>query len=255
MPSKTTVTIANTINWCAAYVVQRPTSGVASIPGEPAITISNVLMGIILGAPMKWEWNRIFASAAITTKIGISDYAVVLNDFGYLEKAVLNSGVNTFNSSAVPPSEVNWELEIYKNLGKEGKPNRPGKIATLLDDDNGNITFRLFPAPDQIYTVDLLYQKAPIMIAQGSNLTTTTWAPIPDKMQYLYQQGFRAQMQGMYNVQLYLNGMQIFYKQLVAACEGLTEAEKNIYLEDYLRTLVTQQEITLGVQQGKASRS
>jgi hypothetical protein len=249
MASKTTNTIQNSINWSKAFVVQRPMTGVAAIAGEPATTSANLIIQSILGAPFKWEWNRISLLNAITTQAGKTDYAVVMNDFGYLEKAVLYDG------SAQPPAQAYWELETYKIIGTDGKQNRPLRIATLLDDNNGSITFRLFPAPDKIYKITLDYQKAPIFIAQGADLTTTTWAPIPDKMSYLYQRGFLAQLQGMYNSQLYLAGMEMFFRQLVAAAEGLTEAEKAIFLEDSLRGLRTKAAELLTIQQGKGARS
>ena len=217
--------------------------------GEPAITTANVIMQSILGAPFKWEWNRVYAKTAITCVAGTSDYLISLPTFGYLEKAIL---VNPQATGSTPP---NQELELYKVLGNDGQRNRPMRIATLLDDNAGNITFRLFPIPDIAYTVDLVYQNAPITIAQGANLSTTTWTPIPDKMSYLYQRGFLAQLQGMYNSQLYLAGMEMFFRQLVAANEGLSEAEKAIFLEDKLRALKTQSAERLGIQQGKQSRS
>ena len=248
MPSATTTTIQNSINWSAAFVVQRPTTGVAQITGEPAITTANVIMQSIMGPPLTWPWNRTNAVAAFQTTQGISDYTINLPTFGYLEKAVL---VNPAAQGQEPP---NQELEVYRVLGKDGKQNRPLNIAILLEDANQNYTFRLFPVPDKIYTVDLTYQNQPIFIPQGANLATTLWAPIPDKLSYLYQRGFLAQLQGMYNSQLYMAGMELFFRQLVAANEGLTEAEKAIFLEDKLRQLQTQAAALQTVQQGKQAR-
>ena len=245
----TQTTIQNTINWCTAFLRQQPTTGVGQIPGEPTITIVNILMGIILGAPFKWEWNRVYAKKAIIVAQGNSDYQITLPTFGYLEKAIL------VNPTAAKPDPPNWELELYRVLGNDGQQSRPMKIATLLDDNAGNITFRLFPVPNQTYTVDLIYQQAPIFVPQNADLVNTSWAPIPDKMAYLYQQGYRAQMQGMYNAQLYLAGMEMFYRQLVASSEGLTEMEKAIYLEDQLRALKTKAADLLTVQQAKGARS
>ena len=252
-----TVTIQGSINWCLAFVFQRLLTGVAGVTGEPAITSANVIMGMILGPPFKWEWNRSSALSAITTKAGQSDYSVSLPTFGYLEKATLVNPAAPGPLAAQTgswPNPPNFELEVYKVLAKDGQWSRPLKIATLLDDDAGNITFRLFPVPDKVYTVDLIYQNAPNFIPQNANLATTTWAPIPDKMSYLYQRGLLAQFQGIYNSQLYLAGMSLFIRQLVAATEGLSEAEKAIYLEDSLRAIQTQAAETLGIQQGKAAR-
>jgi len=242
----TTVKISDTLNWITAFLVQRPTTGVGGITNEPGLTSANLVMQSILAPPFKWEWNRKSATAAITTVAGTSDYTIALSDFGYLEKATL------VNPAAVAPLAKNFELNIFKVLSNEGKQNRPQSLAILLDDNTGNITFRLFPVPDLVYTVDLLYQKAAIL---ATTLGNTTWTPIPDKFAFLYERGLLAQLQGMYNGQLYAMGMELFFRQLVAAAEGLTETEKNIFLEDSLRSVKMRAAEITGIQQGKAART
>ncbi len=239
----TTIKVSDTQVWTAALIVQRPTSNVVS-PLEPALTSANKIMQSILAAPFKWEWNRKITVSSITTTAGTSDYSVALTDFGYLESATL--------IYATPPASGNTavQLAVHKVLNKEVKQNRPDRIATLLDDNAGNITFRLFPAPDQVYTVDLIYQKAPILATTLAAL----WAPIPDKMAYLYEQGFLAHMHGIYNLAAHLQGMELFYRMLVSAAEGLTEMEKAIFLEESLRQLKTRVSEVTGVQQGKQAR-
>lgn len=250
--SALTNTIQNSLNWAAAYLVQRPTTGVGGTAGEPAITTANLIMGIILGAPFKWEWNRVSNLNAFQTKIGFTDYKVALPTFGYLEKGiVIDPSINTAQTG----QKSQFEMSVYKILGQDNnKPSRPMSIAVLVDDNAGNITFRLSPVPDKVYTIGLDYQMAPNFIAPGASLSNTTWAPIPDKLSYIYQRGFLAHLQGMYNAQMYFAHMSMFFRQLVSACEGLTETEKNIFLEEQLRTLQTQQASVLGTQQGKAAR-
>jgi len=239
----TTIKISDTQVWCSGLIVQRPTSGVYS-PTEPALTTANKIMQSILAAPFKWEWNRTVLPAAITTVAGTSDYSVSMPLFGYLEVATATYATPPAN---VPPT---WQLDLYKVLAKDGKQNRPQKIATLLDDNANNITFRLFPVPDAIYAIDLVYQRAPVVATALSN----TWAPIPDKMAYLYEQGFLAHMHGIYNLAAMLQGMELFYRMLVSAAEGLSEAEKAIFLEESLRQLKTRAAEISGIQQGKAAR-
>lgn len=245
MASKTTVTIQDTINYNAAFIVQRPQTGVGGTPLQPALTAANYAMATILAPPFIWEWNRVVSVAAITTIAGQSDYDVDIEDFGFLEKATL---VISGAPANTPP---NYELEKFGLLSKDGEQNRPQKICVLSDDNDGIITFRLFPAPDDIYTIDLDYQKAPVQI---TTLGSTTWAPIPDKMQFLYEGCMLAKMQMMYNQQLALSNLEIFFRQLVGAAEGLTETQKAIFLEDALRPIRMRQQELTGVQQGKASR-
>ena len=250
MPSKCTLTIQQTLNWIAGFIQQRLTVGIGQFADaisalDPGLTSANYIMNIIMGPPFCWEWNRTYASAALTLSEGVTDYPISLSLFGFLEKAIL---VNAAPSPNEPP---NFELEIYGALGKEGQNARPEKITVLLDDDNGSLTFRVFPAPDQAYTVDLQYQRAPIL---ATVLGSTTWAPIPDKLSYLYEGGLRAQMYGLYNTQLYMQSMELFLRQLVAASTGLTEMQKAIFLEDSLRIARTRADSQTGAQQGKQVR-
>ena len=243
----TTNTIAGTQIWVASYISQRLTAGVVSAT-EPALTAANKTMQFILSAPLIWEWNRASAVSAITTVAGTSDYAVSLANFGFLEKATL------VNASPIGNTPPNFELDVYKSLSKDGKQNRPSKIATLLDNNAGSITFRLFPVPDAVYTVDLLYQNAPILATAGGSGLSSTWAPIPDKMAYLYEEGFRAEMQLMYNSQAGIAGMERFFRMVVGAAEGLSEMEKAIFLEESLRGLKTRTAELTNIQQGRQAR-
>jgi hypothetical protein len=244
LPISTTNTLQNTANWLTAFIVQRPTTGVGQVANEPFLTSANYAMQTILAPPFRWEWNRRSNKNAITTVIGQADYSVALSDFGWLEKATL------INASPAPNQPANFELEVFEILAVDGQQNRPGKIAVLLDDNNGNITFRLFPIPDAVYTINLDYQKAPIL-ATG---LTALWAPIPDKMSFLYERFMMAQLQMMYNQQLGLSNLEIFFRQLVGAAEGLTDMERAIFLEDALRPIRMRQSELLNVEQGKKSR-
>jgi hypothetical protein len=244
-----TVTFQETLNWITAFLVQRPVTGVGGNANEPFLTSANKVMGTILSAPLRWEWNRVYAADSFTTTAGTSDYSVSLPTFGYLEKGVVNY-------VTVPAGyNPNYELEVIRNIGKDTKQNRPDSIAVLLDNNAGEITFRLFPCPDQAYDVDLIYQQAPIQATFiQSSLGFTTWAPIPDKLQFLYEQGMLAHMQMMYNQQLALSNLEVFYRSLVATAEGLSEMEKAIFLEDSLRSVKAQLNVVTGANQGKQAR-
>jgi hypothetical protein len=242
-----TITIQGTINWILAYIVQRPFTGVAGITNEPGLTSANYLMQSILQPPFRWEWNRKKLIPAFTCVAGQSDYPVAMADFGWLEKAIITDPSPPANS----PTGPNYELELSEILGTEGTENRPQKLAVLLDDGAGNITFRVFPVPDKAYPIELDYQKAPIL---ATTLGATTWAPIPDKLAFLYERGMMAQAQMMYNQQLGLSNMELFIRQLVAAVSGLSEMEKAIFLEDQLRPIRMKQNELQAAATGKAAR-
>ena len=220
MASTTTVKIQDTLNWCFAYILGRVSSGAGGFTNEPGLTNANLILSTILAPPFAWSWNRFTDNSTSTVK-GTQDYAVSLQTFGWLEKASLTDA-----------NGKEWELELYGLESKESVQARPRNIVVFKDDNNGNITFRLFPVPDGVYTLTLTYQKAPPLAA---TLGTTTWTPIPDKLAFLYERAMLAQLHAIYDTTAYLQELQIFFRQLVGAAEGLTETEKALFLEDSLR--------------------
>jgi hypothetical protein len=301
-------TIQGTMNWAAAFILNRPSSGVAGAYQEPGLTIANLIMSTILAPPFAWQWNRSIFNVATT--VGQSDYTVSLPNFGWLEKA-------TLSLSGMTPPVV--ELQISPLIAASGKNNRPFKIAMVDDDNAGNVTFRLMAIPDQVYTVTLIYQKAPvqattlfgaslgsitsiaaavagstvytasggftggaanglvgqyliistatssanngIFFCTASSATTitlnnqngvlqagaagtaqagTTWAPIPDKYNFLYERGMLAHLHAIYDMATYAMELQLFFRQLVNCSEGLSDTAKAIFLEDRLDMLRTE---------------
>jgi hypothetical protein len=239
-----TILLQNTLNFIAAFIVQRLQAGVQGVPFEPFLTGANKTMQMILAPPFKWSWNRA-ENSSITCTPGVTDYVVSgLTTWGWLEKAYI------FVPGAVAPTEPVYEIEVAQVLARDTNQNRPQKIAPILDDNNGNITFRIQPAPDQAYPVTLVFQQAALL----ATTLGSSWAPIPDRYSFLYEQAMLGLMQGMYNAQLYVANMEMFFRQLVGAAEGLTDTEKAIFLEDQLRILRTAQSTGISVQQGKQVR-
>ena len=234
----TTNTIQNTLNWCAAYILNRPSAGVAGFANEPALTNANLIISTILAPPFAWQWNR--SELTFQTVINQPDYFISVPRFGWLEKA-------TLTWSGTPPV---IQLQIAAALAASGKPNRPALICPIKDDNNGNITFRLMPIPDQVYSVTLMYQNVFPILTE----LTQTWAPIPDKYNFLYQRAMLAQLHAMYDNATYVTELQIFFKQLVGCSEGLSDTAKAIFLEDRLAQIrtegYTQQAITGTVKKG-----
>lgn len=227
--SACTNTITDTLDWCAAFILQRPSSGVGGFTNEPGLTNANLIASTILSPPFSWQWNR--ATTSFVTTAGTSDYSVALTTFGYLEKATVNG------SGLTPPMNPPiQEIQIKPLLATSGKNNRPTFISVVNDDNAGNITFRLMPIPDQAYTIELTYQNAPVIITS----LTQTWAPIPDKYNFLYERAMLAMLHGMYDSTTYLQEMELFLRQLVGVSEGLDDAAKAIFLADRLELMRTQ---------------
>lgn len=319
MAKNTTVnTIQGTLDWCKAYIINRPSTNVGGAFQQPALTNANLIMSTILAPPFAWQWNRKFTSFSATA--GQTDYTTEIDDFGWLEKATISL------SGMIPPV---IELEIDTSLSSDSTQERPFKISPIEDDNDGNITFRLLPAPDQAYTVTLTYQKQPVLAtslfgasagsitsisaasggltaysftggvtnpaalvgtyvfasgttipsgsltspndglyfctAAGTNSMTlqnpngvlqagaagvvqpaTTWAPIPDKYNFLYNRGMLALLHGMYDNATYVMELQLFFRQLVGCSEGLSETAKAIFLEDRLNQIRTAASVQSG---------
>jgi hypothetical protein len=239
----TTITIQQTLNWLTAFLVQRPTTGVGGNLNEPALTTANKIIATITAAPFAWSWNRTLLANAFTTTAGTQDYQVSIPTFGWLETASFSI------PGAVAPNPPSKQLEVYGLIGTDTDPSQPRNIQVHLDDNAGNITFRLFPVPDGTYPVTLTIQNAVTL----TTALTNNWAPIPDKYSFLYEQGMLAHLQGMYSIPAFLQGMQIFFRQLVGAAEGLSESQRAIFLEDSLRVTRTQS-LELGATQGSPRR-
>lgn len=306
-------TIFGTANFCAAFILNRPTQGVANAYQDPTLTLANLTMSTILAPPFAWQWNRVIAAPISVTAILGTDYQVALPNFGWLEKATIAYVTPPVSGPSV------FELEIITSAAIDSRPNRPFKICPVLDDNTGNITFRLFPTPDVAYTLSLTYQNAPVFAttlfgpsigaitsiaaavagstvytasggvtggaanglagayliistatsnanngvfyctassattvtvnnqngilqsgAGGTIQTGTTWAPIPDKYNFLYERAMKAHFHGMYDTAMYLQELQLFFRQLVGCSEGLSDTAKAIFLEDRLTQLRTE---------------
>lgn len=210
-----TITLESTLDWAQAFLKFQPID-VEGGSLEPFLTNANMVLQTIVGPPFRWAWNR--ATTTFTTAAGTQDYNKAVSDFGFIEKAWFTNGTTT---KEIPG--------IRMVLGGSLEQLQPNAIAAQLNDNAGNITFRLNAAADAIYTVTVAYQKKPALMTS----LASTWAPIPDEYGYLYNRGFlaaelshgedpRAQMEG-----------QKFAAALLGASEGLDETQKNAFLEGW----------------------
>src|SRR5882672_9246439 len=143
-----TITLLNTVTWAEGYVYSQPVR--LGLANEPAITISNIVKQAMLGPPFCWRWNRAMPTAFALTS-PTQDYSKAYADFGFLEKAWVSDGTN-----------VKEVAEIAEALSQETVLGRPDQqIAAQLDDNAGNITFRVKPPPNAgpSYTMQVAYQK------------------------------------------------------------------------------------------------
>jgi hypothetical protein len=218
-------TIQNTIDYVQTFIEYAPVN--VGTANEPAITISNQIQNLVMGAPFGSAWNRKEDSSTSTVK-GTQDYTIALTDFAWLEKVSLTD----------PAGRV-WEvIDVYNNLPRgvadPNKPGRPTGCCVLVTTYGTSIKIRFMGVPDQVYLITLTYQKlwAPIAALTGG---TGTWA-IPQIYSDVYNALWLGEAYGLsgdtQNHQVYrMRGV----AALIARTEGLTEMQINAFLEQFER--------------------
>jgi hypothetical protein len=232
-----TIELQRTINLTQQFIRLSPLTFAANTANDPAFSNADWVMQTMLAPPFAWRWNRTSEGTpsvpAFATTAGTTDYKISLPDFGWLEKATLYEPDN---------GNAAHELKVDLLIAGESLSSQPTIISTQLDDGEGNITFRLFPAPDKIYNCVLEFQNAAQLFIQ----TDQMWSPIPDYLSYVYNQGFAARAYEYMNDPRWSTSMQLFYQQLAQVSEGLSESQKNLWLTDRLNTLRQEQSLQKG---------
>jgi len=229
-----TNTLLRSIGYAQQFIRNSPLT--FSGNSDPALFNADWVKQFILSPPFAWRWNR--GAVQIDLVQGTQDYVVNVPTFGWMER------VSMVNSAIQPQS---WALTISNELTVETNQQVPTHISAQSDDGNGNITFRIFPVPDQSYTVNVDFQaQAPTFVS-----TSNTWSPIPDYMSYLYNQGFLAKAYEYLGDPRFGEAMTLFVRQLVACSEGLNEQQKNIFLNGKIDTLRE----TIVAQSGRQGRN
>jgi len=238
-----TIQLQRTIEIASRYIYQAPLLFMND--GSLAFSIGDYVRQFMLSPPFAWRWNR-GVIPPILCQTGLTDYSINVPDFGWIEKAWIVFPTNPGD----PPKVI--ELSVLNNLAQENVQNQSGWISSVYDDNNGNVTFRVMPPPDQAYTLYINYQKSSKTFSKTSDL----WTPIPDYMSYLYNQGFLAKVYEYKDDERFAFVWNQFLKQVIAANDGLTDTQKNIFLEPRVLTMREQQGYIQGSQlakQGKIS--
>lgn len=174
------------------------------------------------------------------TSMSTQDYSTATPEFSHIEHA------SVFDISATPGKWM--ELEVKNNLSLDSKVDRPRFVNPHVEDGNGNMTWRVMPPPDAAYPVAIHVQKAAPRITSING----TWSPIPDYMQYIYNWGFMALMWFFSDDPRATFANQKFVAGILARADGLSEEEKNAFLNNW-NNLTSQQ--MMAHQQGTQARS
>ena len=230
-----TISIQATINWAKPYLKLQPLN-VNNL--EPALTAANIILETILGPPLRWRFNRASISIPLTQGGG-TDYVVSVPNLGFIETLWLTDATGKVH-----------QLNGAVALAKESQTSRPKEIAPQYDDNAGNITFRVKPAPDASYTAYLDYQKkAPILTSWAQ-----TWAPIPDEFGYCFNWGFLTIVGMLTNDSRFPVWEKYFLGRVLGAQDGLDEQAKAIFLGNWMNVTASITRSTGTVQAGVSGR-
>lgn len=216
----TTLTLQSSINFTTPFLKNQPEM-VSNL--EPAVGGANIILGMMLGAPCRWRFNRGTLSFPITAAGG-TDYVVSVPDLGFIETAWLKDSNGKI-----------WQLNGKLTTAKESNESRPTLIAPVYDDNAGNITFRLTNAPTANYTVYVDYQKKMTLMTSPASV----WGVVPDEFNYIFNQGFLGMMMILVNDSRFPIFMNYFVTRLLLTQDGLSDQEKNIFLQDFAQFTAT----------------
>ena len=250
----------NTISGTQDYAQAVPTFGFIEKAAYkiPAATITNTALSA--GVATYTASNNFQAGDSVTVT-GSTNGAGVFNvtkqnvaTASASQFTVLINNPNVASAGDTGTAVVGITTELSNTvtiLGTGSGVGAPNAVAPQIDDNTGNITFRLLPIPDRVYTVEVIFQKKiPALVSATSN----TWAPIPDHYSYIYQWGFLALMWAYTGDMRWPQASQKFVTGLLGIAEGLTEEQKNVFQNTWLSSISEQQAVGMKVQQGIGSR-
>ena len=232
-----TLNLQNSMNFAAPILKNQPLM-VSNM--EPALTAANMVLGMILGPPCKWRFNRNTFSFTITNAGG-TDYVKNLSDFGFLETQWTKDATGTIY-------QLGGALSLAMPSSNDQR--RPVKMAPEYDDNAGNITFRMDSTPDANYTVYGDYQKkATLLTSAASN-----WGVVPDEFAYIFNWGFLCIMSLLINDSRFPIFENYFIARLLGAQDGLSDQERSIFVGNWMALAGTMTRATGAVNSGVAGR-
>ena len=223
----------------------------------PSATITNT---VSTGGIATYTANNSFQVGDIINVTGTSNGSGVFNvtnqtvqsstptQFTLNNAANVGTAADTGTAVCGTTSEIS---QIAKVLGTGSEQGSPNQIAAQVDDNAGNITFRLLPVPNRVYTMTVTYQKKPAQLITG---TSSTWAPIPDHYEQIYQWGFLALMMAYSGDGRWAQMNQKFVSSLLGIAEGLTDQDREVFQQSWLDMVTEQQTRGLKAPQGVQSR-
>src|SRR6266550_1495944 len=232
-------TLTDTINYIKPYC--RYQDADIGVNLMPILGIASIVRNVILAAPFTWRFNRNNVDLAGISQ-GTQDYTQKILDLGFLEAGTTNDGTTSRQFKDVKNNEA---------LASSTTQARPETISVFNDDLAGNITFRLSAVPNAVYTVNMVYQKAPVQFAA----LTDKWTPIPDSFSDVYNNMclgyYMDSCQDGRAPQYIARGM----AGLLDRAQGLSQMDKAIFAASYMNFNAQEMLSQLKTQQGQQAQA
>lgn len=246
------------------YVVDNPTFGfiekasfiaVATVTGT---VLDNNIMTYSMSIPFTTATS--FVPGALVTVTGlvanpvgnIVQQPILTVGTNYFTVALTGSNVATFADNGTATVGKAAEITNVQNVLAIGnEAGSPVFIAPQVDDNDGNITYRLLPVPDQPYQITVIYQNR---IPALMNSTSSTWAPIPDHYSNIYQWGFLSVIAAYFEDPRWAPFTQKFVSTILSMAEGLEQADKDTFQKTWLDMISETSARGIKTQQGAAQR-
>lgn len=210
-------TLNQSIAWAQSFVQFSPLT--AGTGNEPALSTANMVQNTVMNAPFTWPWNRNQNSATSTVQ-GTQDYTFSLTDFNFLEKASLTDANNKI-----------WEIkDVYNTqaLTISSEQARPNAACISSLTQGTSFSLRFMAVPNAVYTVNLVYQKLPTPFSTPSG----NWS-IPDTYIDIYNNLFLGEMFALADDARSTQYRQRGIAALLSKAEGLSEMDRNLFLDQY----------------------
>lgn len=191
--------------------------------------LNGIVMVITASTPTTFTGTVNFPNNTDTvgtfTDVATQDYTIPVANFSHIDHASVRDLVGTSPNFTTGKF---FELQIKNTLTHESVQARPVYLSPHSEDGNGNMTFRVSPAPDKPYPVLMHVQNIPTPITSMNQV----WS-MPDFMQYIYEAGFLALLWEFADDPRAAQQVSRFKAALLGKAEGLTEEEKNIFLNNW----------------------
>lgn len=205
---------------------------------EPGVTMSNTVLGTMLGPPFVWRQNRANVKIPISTPKG-TDYTVSIPNLGFIETQWMTDS-----------NDKIFELNGRASLARVSFQRQPTEVAPQYDDNQGNITFRFNSVPDAPYTGFFDYQMAAPLLTSPAD----TFTPLSDYFGYLFTKGMLSEGALLVNDARFGIWRAEWIAQMLATQDGLDAQAKDMFFNQFMNTTRTALRSQAMAQSGIAGR-